>query len=146
MERLTLVVLRFRWAVLAVWLVLLVAAGAAASGLTDLLTNRFTLPGTDTAKVEHVLQQSFGQIPDGSFTVVARNVERAELEAVFQHEFEVLSIAFSPGGRWIAAVGSGAVVRIWPTPSRVVPSNPEELLGWMATMSTARLQPIAGAP
>ena len=72
MERLTRTVLRFRWAVLAIWLVLLVASSAAASGLTDLLTNRFTLPGTDTAKVEKVLQENFGQVPDGSFTVIAR--------------------------------------------------------------------------
>jgi putative drug exporter of the RND superfamily len=72
MERLTRTVLRFRWAVLAIWLVLLVASSAAASGLADLLTNRFTLPGTDTAKVEKVLQENFGQVPDGSFTVIAR--------------------------------------------------------------------------
>jgi RND superfamily putative drug exporter len=79
MERLTRTVLRFRWAVLAIWLVLLVASSAAASGLTDLLTNRFTLPGTDTAKVEKVLQESFGQVPDGSFTVIARGVDLTDL-------------------------------------------------------------------
>jgi putative drug exporter of the RND superfamily len=79
MERLTRTVLRFRWAVLAIWLVLLVASGAAASGLSDLLTNRFTLPGTDTAKVEKVLQENFGQVPDGSFTVIARGVDLTDL-------------------------------------------------------------------
>jgi RND superfamily putative drug exporter len=79
MERLTRTVLRFRWAVLAIWLVLLVASGTAASGLTDLLTNRFTLPGTDTAKVEKVLQENFGQVPDGSFTVIARGVGLTDL-------------------------------------------------------------------
>jgi putative drug exporter of the RND superfamily len=79
MERLTRTVLRFRWAVLAIWLVLLVASGAAASRLTDLLTNRFTLPGTDTSKVEKVLQENFGQVPDGSFTVIARGVDLTDL-------------------------------------------------------------------
>ena len=41
--------IRRRWWVLAAWLVVLVVSGIASAGLSDLLTNRFTLPGTDTA-------------------------------------------------------------------------------------------------
>ena len=81
MENLTRFVLRHRWAVLAVWVVLLAAGGAASSGLADLLTNRFLLPGTDTAKVEDVLQNNFGQIPDGAFTVIARGAALGDLRA-----------------------------------------------------------------
>jgi putative drug exporter of the RND superfamily len=64
--------IRFRWAVLAVWLALLVAGGAAASGLSDLLTNRFVLPGAESEKAGDLLEAHFGQKPEGAFTVVVR--------------------------------------------------------------------------
>jgi putative drug exporter of the RND superfamily len=98
MENLTRFVLRHRWAVLAVWVVLLAAGGAASSGLADLLTNRFLLPGTDTAKVEDVLQKNFGQIPDGAFTVIARGAALGDLRAAAERAADEL-----PGAR-VAAV------------------------------------------
>jgi RND superfamily putative drug exporter len=94
MENLTRFVLRHRWAVLGVWIALLAAGGAAASGLADLLTNRFLLPGTDTAKVEDVLQKHYGQIPDGAFTIVARGAPMGELESAAKRAAEAL-----PGAR-----------------------------------------------
>jgi putative drug exporter of the RND superfamily len=72
MEALTRRVLRHRWPVLAVWLVIFGASLAAMSGLSDLLTNRFSLPGTDTARAERILEDHFGQSSTGSFTVVAK--------------------------------------------------------------------------
>jgi uncharacterized membrane protein YdfJ with MMPL/SSD domain len=62
--------IRFRWAVLAVWLVLLVVSLAASSGLSDLLTNRFVLPGAESERTADVLEEHFGSQPDGSFTIV----------------------------------------------------------------------------
>ena len=64
--------IRFRWAVLAVWLVAVIAAGAASSGLSSLLTNRFVLPGAESDKARNVLQQHFGQKPEGSFSLVVK--------------------------------------------------------------------------
>jgi putative drug exporter of the RND superfamily len=64
--------IRFRWAVLAVWLVLFVVSGALSSGLSDLLTNRFVLPGAESEKTATLLEDHFGQKPEGSFTIVAR--------------------------------------------------------------------------
>ncbi|HEV8053866.1 MAG: MMPL family transporter [Actinobacteria bacterium] len=72
MERWTLAVLRFRWLVIAAWLVALVISVMAMSGLSDLLTNRFVLPGSDTQKAEKILEEHFGQAPTGSFTLVAK--------------------------------------------------------------------------
>src|SRR5262245_55499772 len=65
--------IRFRWAVLAVWLVAFVASGIASSGLSDLLTNRFVLPGSESDKARNVLQEHFGQKPEGSFSVVVKS-------------------------------------------------------------------------
>ena len=62
--------IRFRWAVLAVWVVAVVAAGAASAGLSDLLTNRFVLPGSESEKAANILKDHFGQKPEGSFTLV----------------------------------------------------------------------------
>jgi putative drug exporter of the RND superfamily len=67
--------IRFRWAVLAVWIVAFLAAGAASSGLSDLLTNRFVLPGSESDKARSVLGDHFGQKPEGSFSIVVKTSE-----------------------------------------------------------------------
>jgi uncharacterized membrane protein YdfJ with MMPL/SSD domain len=71
-DRLTRFVLRRRWQVLAAWVVVLAASAVASSQLSDLLTNRFRLPGTDTRRAEQILEDRFGQRSTGSFTIVAR--------------------------------------------------------------------------
>jgi RND superfamily putative drug exporter len=77
MEGLTRLVLRHRLAVLGTWLVVFVVAAWAASQLSALLTNRFTLPGTDTRRAEVILEDHFGQKSTGSFTVVVESDGRA---------------------------------------------------------------------
>ncbi len=72
MERWTRFVLRHRWLVLAGSLLVFVVAGWASSQLGDLLTNRFTLPGTDTERAETILEDHFGQRTSGSFTLVVQ--------------------------------------------------------------------------
>ena len=62
--------LRFRWPILGVWLVVLLAGGLAASKLTPLLSNTFTVPGTDSERARHILQQHFGDRSDGEFLVI----------------------------------------------------------------------------
>jgi uncharacterized membrane protein YdfJ with MMPL/SSD domain len=64
--------IRFRWAVLAAWLVVLVLAFMASSRLNALLTNRFVLPGAESERAGDVLKKHFGQQPEGSFTLVVR--------------------------------------------------------------------------
>jgi RND superfamily putative drug exporter len=78
MEGLTRLVLRHRWLVLAGWLVAFLVCGFASSRLADLLTNRFTLPGTDTRRAEAILEEHFGQRSTGSFTVVVETDGKAE--------------------------------------------------------------------
>jgi RND superfamily putative drug exporter len=73
MEGLTRLVLRHRFLVLAGWLVTFVVAGWASTQLADLLTNRFTLPGTDTRRAEVILEREFGQRSTGSFTIVVES-------------------------------------------------------------------------
>ena len=63
---------RFRWLVLGGWLAVVVASAVVSSGLNDLLTNRFVLPGAESEKAGDILKDHFGQQPDGSFTVVVK--------------------------------------------------------------------------
>ena len=64
--------IRFRWAVLIVWIVAVLAAGSASSGLSSLLTNRFALPGSDSEKAADILKSRFGEKPEGSFSLVVK--------------------------------------------------------------------------
>jgi RND superfamily putative drug exporter len=63
-------VLRFRWPILAVWLVILLAGGVATSKLSPLLSNTFTVPGTDSERARTILQEHFGDRSDGEFLVI----------------------------------------------------------------------------
>ena len=72
MEALAHTMIRFRWVVLAAWLVVVFISGIAASGLNSLLTNRFVLPGADSENASKILEQHFGDKPEGSFSVVVK--------------------------------------------------------------------------
>jgi RND superfamily putative drug exporter len=72
MEALARTMIRFRWVVLAAWIVAVVVSVIAASGLNSLLTNRFVLPGADSEKAGTILEKNFGDKPEGSFSVVVK--------------------------------------------------------------------------
>src|SRR5437588_612531 len=88
MQRWTRFVLRFRWPVLALWLVVLLAGGYSSGKLNSLLSNTFTMPGTDSERARTILQHAYGDRSDGASTVVfqvrdARDpATRARLQAV----------------------------------------------------------------
>jgi len=104
--------IRFRWAVVVVWLVLFVAAGAAAAGLSDLLTNRFVLPGAESEKTGDVLEQHFGQKPEGSYTIVVRGAPGSAPKLVAPTE--------AAARRAAAALPTGKAVGAEPASDRVV--------------------------
>src|ERR671934_274806 len=70
MERWTRSMLRNRWLIVAVWLVVLLAGGYANGKLSALLSNTFTMPGTDSERARTILKDHYGDRSDGSFTVV----------------------------------------------------------------------------
>jgi RND superfamily putative drug exporter len=70
MARWTQSVIRHRRPIIAAWLVLLVVGGAAASNLGDLLSNRFSVPGSDSERGLGVLKQRMHERSDGAFTLV----------------------------------------------------------------------------
>src|ERR1051326_8736780 len=70
MEKWTRLILRHRWLVVAVWLVVLLAGGYANGKLSALLSNTFTMPGTDSERARTILKDHYGDRSDGAFTVV----------------------------------------------------------------------------
>jgi uncharacterized membrane protein YdfJ with MMPL/SSD domain len=70
MERWTRLVLRLRWPVLVAWLVVLLVGGFAFTRLNSLLSNEFSVPGTDSERARTILERHFGDRSDGAFTVV----------------------------------------------------------------------------
>ncbi len=87
MERWTRLMLRNRWLVVAAWALILLAGGYASSKLPDLLSNTFTMPGTDSERARTILERHYGDRSDGAFTIVftvpnaADQAQRARLQA-----------------------------------------------------------------
>jgi RND superfamily putative drug exporter len=65
-------VLRFRWPILGAWLVILLAGAVATVKLPPLLSNTFTVPGTDSERARTILQDHFGDRSDGEFLIIYR--------------------------------------------------------------------------
>jgi uncharacterized membrane protein YdfJ with MMPL/SSD domain len=63
-------IVRHRWVVVAVWLIVLLAGGYANGKLSSLLSNTFTMPGTDSERARTILKDNYGDRSDGAFTVV----------------------------------------------------------------------------
>ncbi len=72
MERIALAAIRFRWPIVLLWAGVIAGGLLGASRLGALQSNVFTVPGSDSDEVRVVLQEHFGDRPDGLFTVVFR--------------------------------------------------------------------------
>ena len=66
-------VVAHRRRVLATWIILLVLGGWATSGLGKLLTNRFSVPGSDAERGLNILRSRFHERGDGAFTLVVQS-------------------------------------------------------------------------
>ncbi|HWH55799.1 MAG TPA: MMPL family transporter [Gaiellaceae bacterium] len=86
MERWTKFVLRHRWPILVAWLAILLAGGFASTRLSALLSNTFTVPGTESERARTILERHYGDRSDGVFTVVyrVRDARDATLRARLQ--------------------------------------------------------------
>jgi RND superfamily putative drug exporter len=69
LEGWTRAVVRYRVAVLALWLAVLVVGVWSTAQLPELLSNSFAVPGTDSERARTVLARRFGERSDGSFVV-----------------------------------------------------------------------------
>jgi RND superfamily putative drug exporter len=110
-ERWTLLVLRFRWPVLACWLAVLAGGVYASLLLPSHLATSFAVPGTDSARAEAALVRDFGERPEGTFTVVfhVRHSSDKQLQGRLRRRLE-RGARVLPGGRLGSFRVSGGVV------------------------------------
>jgi len=69
-ERWTAFVLRHQSLVIVCWMAVLLAGVVASLRLPDLVSSSFTVPGSGSDRARILLERSFGERPDGTFTVV----------------------------------------------------------------------------
>jgi putative drug exporter of the RND superfamily len=105
--------IRFRWAVLATWLVLFAVGGAVSVGLSDLLTNRFVLPGAESERAGDVLEDHFGQKPEGSFSIVVEGERPGSAQ-------ELVGPTLTAARRAAAELPTGRALAAEPVSDRVV--------------------------
>jgi len=119
MARWTLAVIRHRKAIIAAWIALFVVGGAAAANLGDLLSNRFSVPGSDAERGLELLKDHMNERSDGAFTLVVQGqggpADRAAVAAAAQR-----------GARAIEGGRAGAIQRASPTVAYVQISTPLE--------------------
>lgn len=103
--------LRHQWPVAIAWLVVLVVGFWASGRLSDLQSNVFSVPGTDSERVRSVLEQHFGDRSDGAFTVVFRVANSADPQTVSALQSVVDRAARTvPSGQGAPLVPAGAHV------------------------------------
>ncbi|HET7856872.1 MAG TPA: MMPL family transporter, partial [Gaiellaceae bacterium] len=135
MEQFARTMIRFRWFVLAVWLVVVVASVIASSGLNALLTNRFVLPGAESEKAGDILKERFGHQPEGSFSLVVKG-KPGSAQAL-------LGPARAAAPRAADALETGKVAGVRPVAGDVVSASivselqPADAKGYTGAMRTA---------
>ena len=103
--RWTRAVVAHRRSVLAVWAVLFVLGGWATSNLGSLLTNRFSVPGSEAERGLEILHSRLHQRGDGGFTLVAQTPAQA---AGAQGSIDIFAVGFggcnAPEGMTISVI------------------------------------------
>jgi RND superfamily putative drug exporter len=74
--------------VLLAWLVALVLGGTASAGLSGLLTNRFSVPGSEAQKGADLVKDRMGDDHSGTFTLVFKATQRSTRDPAFVRSAE----------------------------------------------------------
>ena len=78
MERIADLTDRLRWPIVIGWIVLVAISLVASRNLSDLLSNRFDLPDTESTAVLETLEAEFGQRGDSTFLLVVEDAGGAD--------------------------------------------------------------------
>ena len=73
-------IIRHRFKVLILWLIVIIIGGFAATNLNQHLTTSLTVPTSDSAKAQEILLENFGENLEGSFTIFYKFKEASDPE------------------------------------------------------------------
>jgi len=73
-------VIKYRFSVVATWLLLIILGGFAAANLNQHLTTSLTVPNSDSAKAQSILLTQFDENLEGSFTIFYKFKQASEAE------------------------------------------------------------------
>ena len=109
LERWIGVVLRFRLAVVALWLAVVGAGAYSSTRLPDVLSNSFVVPGTDSQRALAILRHAYGERPEGTFTVVfrVRHPSDRALRAQLQRRLDLAARKVPTGHAGMLRPGGG---------------------------------------
>jgi RND superfamily putative drug exporter len=112
MVRWTRYVIAHRKRVLLVWLLVVVVAGAASAGLGGLLSNRFSIPGSEAEKGFNILKNHFGQQGQGYTLVVVKKpgVSRATVVRTTQFAADRGAKAVKGSAGTVRAIGPNLLI------------------------------------
>jgi RND superfamily putative drug exporter len=122
-RRWTRLVVRNRKKILLAWLVLLLLGGAGAAKVGDLLTNRFSVPGSEAEQGLDVLKARFGERGVGDFTLVLQSSGGSIRDPAFVRSAEA---AAQRGARVIKGAKAGPVLPASPSLAYVQITTPLE--------------------
>jgi RND superfamily putative drug exporter len=88
MRRWTQVVIKHRKKIIAAWVALFVLGGVATASLGSLLTNRFSVPGSDAERGLNLVKKKFHERGDGAFTLVLQAKGASARDPQFQRAAE----------------------------------------------------------
>jgi uncharacterized membrane protein YdfJ with MMPL/SSD domain len=123
MERWTRAVIANRKKVLLAWLVLFLLGGYGASHLGDLLSNRFSVPGSDAERGLDIAKERFNERGDGAFTLVFQTEKPIAGTPAFRTE---ATRAAAEAAAAVDGARPGPVLRASPTISYVQINTPLE--------------------
>ena len=92
MESWTRRVIKNRKKIIVAWVVLLVAGGWGAANVGNLLTNRFSVPGSDAERGLDLLKDRFDERGDGAFTLVFQADRTVANSPAFRREAEAAAV------------------------------------------------------
>jgi uncharacterized membrane protein YdfJ with MMPL/SSD domain len=123
MESWTRSVIRNRKKIIAAWLVLLVVGGWGAANVGKLLTNRFSVPGSDAERGLDLLKDRFDERGDGAFTLVFQADRPVANTPAFRRQAEAAAVKAATA---IDGAHAGPVLRASPTIAYVQIQTPLE--------------------
>jgi WD40 repeat protein len=75
--------------------------------------------------------------------VLLQDTQTGSTRTLAGHRGEVVALAFSPDGEWLASVGKDETIRLWKTrpPSTEAPESGEALRQWLDDLTSLQNQP-----